>query len=259
MAIPPTVRQGLETILKGIGLVLPANRWQIGTDPTTMDDATLFTLVVLGLVALYSYYGVSTPLPPVIVTEGGPPSAQPPISDAGESAPPVSASTPVAINVGNPQPPAPGSGDQIDLSQAQIVNSPDVRGWPIQTSLSIPQVEPSIVPVFDDPGWPDVIPPGFQGPIEFTLWCFARPDGQTWIGAGYIEFWRGRPDAGHNDAGDVQHQLMENWFYITPGLAGYLPSHGEQVAFMVTAGDARLNKGPYPVEGRSNAVLVTLP
>jgi hypothetical protein len=88
------------------------------------------------------------------------------------------------------------------------------------------------------------------------LWAFAYLGGQ-WVGAGIIEFWRDRPDAGTNDAGDVRRQLRQNWWYYISEMAGYQPAPGDSIGFMVTNGDARMGRGPWNGNyGRSNVVVV---
>lgn len=155
-----------------------------------------------------------------------------------------------------PASPGVGGGDQIDLSDYAVVGgSPDVRSWPITTSLSIVSLEPAITPAFPDPGWPDVVPPGFEGPIQYTVWAVVPA---LRVMVGIIEMWRGRENCGNNDAGNVRYQLAQNWWYYVPELAGYLPSPGEQIGFLVTPGDARMGKGPFPLAQRSNVVVVTV-
>lgn len=159
-----------------------------------------------------------------------------------------------------PPPPPPTTGDQIDLLQALIVGaSPDVRSWPIVTNLAITSLEPAITPSFQDPGWPDVTPPGFEGTIEYTVWAFALINGK-WTGSGFIEMWRGRENCGNNAPGlNVRQQLQQNWWYYPPEMVNYLPQPGDQIGFMVTSGDQRRGRGPDSVQQRSNVVLVTMP
>lgn len=167
------------------------------------------------------------------------------------------AGTPIPEPV--PVPPPSGPIDELDLSQVQIVGgSPDVRGWPITTSLAISSLEPFITPTFVDPGWPDVTPPGFDGSIQYTVWAFAKINGQ-WIGSGFIEMWRGRANCGHNDAGNVRDQLRLNWWYYVPEMRNYTPAPGNRIGFMVTSGDQRRGRGPDSVRQRSNVVVVSMP
>lgn len=234
-----------------------------------MDDETLIAIVLVGLAWFYTsqggnldtllapFLGTAPSLPPVYAP---PPDAQPPIQIGPEAPPPYVPSQPLP-QPPPPQPPTGGGlgGDMIDFSQVNIVGgSPDVRGWPVTVQLAIVNLSP-ITPSFALPDWwADVIPPGFDGPIAYTVWAGALLNGQ-WHMSGFIEMWRGRGDCGNNDAGSVEMQLAQNWWYYASPLAGYLPSPGEQIAFMVTAGDARDGKGPFPVAERSNVVLVTMP
>ena len=38
--------------------------------------------------------------------------------------------------------------------------------------------------------WPDVTPPGWSGPLQYTLWIVLNINGQ-WHASGCIEYWRG--------------------------------------------------------------------
>jgi len=70
--------------------------------------------------------------------------------------------------------------DQIDLHAARIVNAPNVTAWPVTTaitSLSFGERGQTRVEFTKRHGpgrWPDIIPPGFDGPIQFTLWLFLK-------------------------------------------------------------------------------------
>ena len=163
-----------------------------------------------------------------------------------------------------PVPPVPvpggglGPGDMLDLSQARVYNSPsDVANWAVTTSLTRLDLMPSGVHVefSKQASWPDVLPPGWTGPLQYTLWIVIKVNG-VWHTSGCIEFWRVLWENGGPVTGYAQ-----NWYYdpIRWGpMTGHQPSPGEQVGFFVTSGDAR-NNGPYAVKERSSVVVVSFP
>jgi hypothetical protein len=213
----------------------------------TDDDLLLAVGVGVGLLALRR----------ATVDDAGPIVQLAPTADGGYQVPTTRAPTydgPASPPTSAPQ----DGGDMIDLAAAAILGgAPDVRRWPITVHLTITNLRP-ITPAFDLPNaWFDVVPAGWDGPIAYTVFAFAFINGE-WRGDAFIEMWRGRTDCGADPfGGDVARQLAENWWYRTPGLAGYLPSPGESIGFMVAAGDCRDSKA-LSIAERSNVVLVTL-
>jgi hypothetical protein len=158
--------------------------------------------------------------------------------------------------VPTPTPPAPGDG--INLNLAIIHNSPsDVASWPATATLTRLALMPTgaHVEFTKQNDWPGVTPPGWSGPLQYTLWIVLNINGQ-WHASGCIEYWRGLYENGGAVTGYAQ-----NWYY-DPGrwgpMAGHQPAVGEQVGFLVTAGDAR-NNGPTILKERSNVVVVPFP
>jgi hypothetical protein len=169
---------------------------------------------------------------------------------------PFAAATPTPSPV--PVPGGPVPPDQIDLAQAAVLNSPpDVAGWPATARLTRLDLMPSGAHVEStkQDAWPEVRPPGWDGPLLYTLWIVVKIDGQ-WYTSGCIQYWRGLFENG----GPVS-QYGQNWYYdpVRWGpMAGYQPSPGEPVGFFITAGDAR-NNGMNVVKERSNVVVVPFP
>jgi hypothetical protein len=63
---------------------------------------------------------------------------------------------------------------QIPIDQVQILNSPDVRGWtPTATITKLEFWRGAGIHVeFDrNAAWPDVVPEGWNGPIQYTVWA----------------------------------------------------------------------------------------
>lgn len=161
--------------------------------------------------------------------------------------------------------------DAIDLSRAQIVNAPDVRAWPPTAHLTSVSFQGGVTRVAftkqDGPNrWPDVRVWGdpsqscamvSDGCLQYTLWLFVK-NGDGWAGSAFIQFWHGRDGSGSAADPDVPSKYDSHWYYAprwTP-VFGHGPIQpGEQIAFMVTAGNARDNAGPFPVQERSNVVV----
>jgi hypothetical protein len=159
-------------------------------------------------------------------------------------------------------PPAPapnaGNGDQIDLHSV-IVRGPggDVANWPVTTRMRV--IDGNFGGWFVDfdakSRWPEVVPPGWDGGIQYTLWIVEKINGQ-WVTAGGVEFWRGLARQGGPPS-----RLASNWYYnasVWGELAGHQPAPGEQVGMFVTAGDQRA-KDVRAVTERSNVVMLPFP
>lgn len=155
-----------------------------------------------------------------------------------------------------------GAQDAFDLSTASIVNAPaDVASWPATATISKIAMQPKGAPLeglaltFDaQDRWPDYVPPGWAGPLQYTVWaCTPRP----WVCSGFIQMWRGRPNTG----APILSDFAINWDYDARwgAMSSYRPSVGDSMAFFVTAGNARGEFGVTSLRERSNVVLVPLP
>src|SRR5262249_27987110 len=144
------------------------------------------------------------------------------------------------------------------LYQATILNSPsDVASWAVTSTITRLDLTPGGVHVEHTKGccWPDITPPGWDGPLQYTLWIVLNINGR-WYASGIMEYWRGR-----DLAGGPLGQIAQNNYYDPARWApmtGHQPAPGEQVGFLVTAGDAR-NNGPTIVRERSQVVMVSFP
>jgi hypothetical protein len=170
--------------------------------------------------------------------------------------------------------------DAIDLSQAVVHNSPaDVASWSRTTSIRSITIRPSgsidSGVALDFPAqqtWPDYTPPGWDGPLQYTVWAGVRISG-VWHVSGIIQMWRGRVSTG----APILHRVPSctiggvlvtnrtdfacNWVYGGQWgtMMGYDPSPGEAMVFFVTAGNARGVTTVTSVRERSNVVMVNLP
>ncbi len=154
--------------------------------------------------------------------------------------------------------------DMVDISNAVVWNSPqDVASWPATTSITALTMRPSSA---NEPGlsftfsahstWPDYTPPGWDGPIQYTVWAGVKING-VWNISGIIQMWRERPATG----GPILTDFARNWVYDGRwgAMQGYQPSVGEGMIFFLTAGNARGVLEVTSVRERSNVVLVNLP
>jgi hypothetical protein len=157
--------------------------------------------------------------------------------------------------------PGTAGSDAFDLGQAAIHASPgDIGSRPITTRIRSIQVRANdIILDFDKKEgagrWPDVTPPGWDGPLQFTIWIALKIGGR-WHAAGILQQWYGRTGNG-GIAGD---QVPRNWLYDTRWgeMRGYQPQAGEQVGFFVSAGNQR-SADDKIVNERSNVVVIPFP
>jgi hypothetical protein len=150
------------------------------------------------------------------------------------------------------------------MSQAVIRNSPyDIASWPITTALTTVDIRPTGIAVEfskkDGPGrWPDIVPPGWDGALQYTLGMCLNISGQ-WYCSAVVQYWYGLEESG----GEPWNYAI-NWFYDPyrwAPMTGHQPKEGETIGFFVCAGDCRNNtKGDLsPVKERTNVVLVPMP
>ena len=192
--------------------------WHVrASDPTTLGPfSTTFAFV--------------TPPQPVVVT------------------PPPTGGGPAAAN------------DQLNLGSAAVYNSPaDIASWAVTGAITRLDMSPSAGLSFQfttQNSWPDVVPPGFSGPLQYTVWAVVNINGQ-WNTAGFIQMWRGRPSTG----APILSNFATNWAYDARWgpMAGHQPSPGEQMGFFLSAGDARGITTVTSVRERTNVVVVPLP
>lgn len=172
--------------------------------------------------------------------------------------PPAPAPDPVPIT------PTATSLDAFDMNAAIILNSPrDFASWPITTRITSVAMGPGGVSVeFDKkngPGrWPDVVPPGWDGPLEYTLGMAENINGQ-WYVSTVVEFWNGLDASGGRPS-----EFQTNWFYDSyrwAPMTFHQLTPGELIGFVVCEGDCRNNTAGTvsPLRERSNVVLVPYP
>jgi hypothetical protein len=172
--------------------------------------------------------------------------------------------TPAAPGPGPAPAPAPLAVDMVPFGSAIIRNSPlTLPTWPITTKITLVDIGPTGVHLDFSKNngagrWPDITPPGWDGPLQWTL-GMALNIGGSWYASASVQFWNGL-----DRSGGPPSQYALNWFY-DPGrwapMTSHQPRPGEQVGFFACAGDCRNNPGGTlsPVKERSNVVVVTMP
>ena len=150
----------------------------------------------------------------------------------------------------------------IDLSAARIVNAPDVRAWAETAIITKVSFDGAITRIEftkqEGPDrWPEQTPPGWQGPLQYTIWLFLKING-LWVGSAFIQMWHGRDGSGTPSDPDVPSLYHQHWYYGSrwSPMQEHGPIRpGELIGFMVTAGNARDSVGPV-LQERSNLVAI---
>ena len=154
--------------------------------------------------------------------------------------------------------------DAINLSQVTVYNSPaDVASWPVTTTITAVHERPSSsypngihLDFSALQTWPDYWPPGWDGPLQYTVWAVVKVNGK-WYTSGIIQMWRNRDWTG----APIMTDFAINWVYDSRWgmMAHHQPVPGEQMGFFVTAGDARGPRTVTSVRERSNVVVINVP
>jgi FG-GAP-like repeat len=162
--------------------------------------------------------------------------------------------------------------DMVDISNAVVHNSPtDIASWTRTTRITQLTMRPPNDPYEGislrfsaNATWPDYTPPGWDGPIQYTVWAGINLNG-VWHISGIIQMWRDRWSTGapllSYGPGCAVNNFACNWVYDGRwgAMAGYQPHVGEAMIFFVSAGNARGIGTVTSVRERSNVVLVNLP
>lgn len=177
--------------------------------------------------------------------------------------------TPQQVIVAPPPPPPGGGGggggacsasDQMNLGSASVYNSPpDIASWPATGCITRLDMSPSSGLSFQfttQNSWPDVTPPGWDGPLQYTVWAVVNVNGR-WDTSGFIQMWRGRGATG----APILANFANNWAYDGRWgpMSGYQPHAGEQMGFFLSAGNARGTTTVSSLRERTNVVVVALP
>lgn len=123
-------------------------------------------------------------------------------------------------------------------------NPPDAGTWPLGAHITYVEFTGFSMRVDFDRregpnAWPNLIPPGFQGPLQYTLGMCRNLGGQ-WHCSAVVQFWQGRS----LDDTSPPSRFWREWWY-EGGRWGPLadlvgPAEGEIVGIFVASGDLRL-------------------
>jgi hypothetical protein len=146
--------------------------------------------------------------------------------------------------------------DAIDLSTVTILNSPDIRTWPITSEVTALRLGGGKMHIDHTKRgqWPAV--PFETTTQETTVWVFFNIDGQ-WFGTGGERL---RPNQNEKDLGKPS-DIGPGWLFAPDRwkqMANYVPKPGELVGFMVATGISR-GFGEAPVNERTAVVLIPFP
>src|SRR3954470_1744418 len=150
--------------------------------------------------------------------------------------------------------------DAINLSQVTVYNSPaDIASWPVTTAITrLDEQSPNGLSfTFSARNtWPDYVPPGWDGGLQYTVWAVVQVNGQ-WYTSGFIQMWRDRASTG----APILTDFAKNWVYDSRWgpMMGHQPVVGEQMGFFVSSGNARGVTTATSVRERSNVVVISVP
>ena len=156
--------------------------------------------------------------------------------------------------------------DAIDLATVQIHNSPrDLAEWTPTVAITQLTMHPGAglsfladVPLTWDyhiPGWGNPTA-GDDGNILYTVWALVQINGR-WHGSGFIQMWKGRPSTGAPILTE-----WRNWAYARDRwgeMVDYVPKVGDEIGFVLSAGNARKERAVTSRRERSNVIAVRLP
>jgi len=113
--------------------------------------------------------------------------------------------------------------------------------------------------------WPDLTPPGWRGPMQYTAWVFYFVGG-AWFGSAFIQYWFAEPSL---ESGGPPSAVAGNWTFGSAWgvISNYQPILGETVGYMLSSGNQRqsandLGNDPVtglPVQERTNIVTIPFP
>jgi hypothetical protein len=147
--------------------------------------------------------------------------------------------------------------DMLDLARVTILNSPDVRGWPITSTITHLALHDGRITIDHTKRgqWPAV--PYENAEQEATIWVFFKIGGQ-WCGTGGERL---RPNQTEKELGKPS-DIGPGWLYAADRwqqMAGYVPTPGEIVGFLIAAGISRNLGGAAPLQERTAVVLIPFP
>jgi hypothetical protein len=165
--------------------------------------------------------------------------------------------------------------DAIDINAVQFYSPVHVAGFASTVDLIGAEFHPAddkgIKPLFDRralAGWPDFTLPGWDGPLQWTIFMGFQINGRWHMGA-MLEFWSDRLGSPREWTGAhpaVVSEGLTHWqrhlAYAKDrygALSNVAPYEGIPMALMMVAGGARPGTSNHPtVPERSNIIVVPL-
>ena len=154
--------------------------------------------------------------------------------------------------------------DQIDLATVQVEASPaGVLSWPATAAITTLGIQPSALTleVAPDRQWPLVpVDTGSEPSQAATLWVFLNIRGE-WFGTGAERLRPGQLHGVKPESQDISSWIGQDWLFDVTrwkNMAGYTPSKGELVGWMVAAGSTPSDDHA-PVHERTPVILVPWP
>jgi len=154
-------------------------------------------------------------------------------------------------------------GDDINVSTSRLYAGPgDTLFRPITCHITSVTFTDYGFPVnadcLDGPSrWPDVVPDGWEGPIQFTYgMCLRAADGH-WACSPVVQMWYKRQEQDPN-ATAAPYAVAKSWFYDSRWgeLQDRNPAPNELVGLFIVRGNARYGTEYTRPFERSNVVLV---
>jgi hypothetical protein len=139
-----------------------------------------------------------------------------------------------------------------------FVNSPDIRSWSVTSRITSLRFGGGNIHLEHTKlgQWPPVVIAPDGTTQESTLWVFFRINGQ-WNAAGGERFRPGQTDKALTRPSDIG----PGWFYNASWgpMYRYTPKTGEQVGFMIAAGQTRAGGTGGSVPERSDILMIPFP
>ena len=154
--------------------------------------------------------------------------------------------------------------DQLDISKAIVYNSPaDIASWPITGDITQIVMTGGIGIRISSPvltRWPDYTPPGWNGPLQFTVWLVIKLNDQLYT-SGIVQMWKERQDQDPRSIPPILTDYNRNYCYDSRWgqMMNYVPKVSDVMGFFLSAGDARGNKGVTSVRERTAVMALSLP
>lgn len=135
-----------------------------------------------------------------------------------------------------------GQTDAVDIGSVVFLGAPEhVKSWPVTNPIVRVELKSQRgthdtgvgIGLASDTRWPDMTPPGWDGPLNWTLWIGVWCRGQVHMTPS-LEYWSsaGGSRRGKYWSGAPLLTDYNEWVYQEPVMAGCPPKRGDKVYFM---------------------------